>query len=48
MIAGTVEDHVLHASALQSAGVQQVIVSLEGIWDSDAVATFGQVIKAFR
>jgi F420-dependent oxidoreductase-like protein len=46
--AGTVEDHILHASALQSAGVQQVIVSLEGVWDSDAVATFGDVIAALR
>jgi F420-dependent oxidoreductase-like protein len=45
---GTVEDHVLHAAALQAAGVQQVIVALEGVWDSGAVATFGQVIAAMR
>jgi alkanesulfonate monooxygenase SsuD/methylene tetrahydromethanopterin reductase-like flavin-dependent oxidoreductase (luciferase family) len=45
---GTVEDHVLHAAALRSVGVQQVIVSLEGVWDADAVGTFGQVIAALR
>jgi F420-dependent oxidoreductase-like protein len=46
--AGTVEDHVLHVRALQEAGVDDVIVSLEGVWDSAAVTTFGEVIAALR
>jgi F420-dependent oxidoreductase-like protein len=41
---GTVEDHVLRARALRAAGVQHVIVSLPGVWDSPAVETFAQVI----
>lgn len=42
---GTVEDHVLRVRALRAAGVQHVIVSLPGVWDSPAVETFAQVIK---
>jgi F420-dependent oxidoreductase-like protein len=45
---GIVADHVLHARALRDAGVQHVIVSLEGVWDSTAVEDFGEVIAAFR
>ena len=45
---GTVEDHVLRARALRDAGVQHVIVSLPGVWDSPAVETFGRVIDALR
>jgi alkanesulfonate monooxygenase SsuD/methylene tetrahydromethanopterin reductase-like flavin-dependent oxidoreductase (luciferase family) len=43
---GTVEDHVLRVRALRAAGVQHVIVSLPGVWDSPAVETFAQVIAA--
>jgi F420-dependent oxidoreductase-like protein len=46
--AGTVDDHVLRVRALQQAGVQHVIVSLPGVWDSPAVETFGAVIAALR
>jgi F420-dependent oxidoreductase-like protein len=46
--AGTVSDHVLRVRALQDAGVQHVIVSLPGVWDSPAVETFGAVITALR
>jgi F420-dependent oxidoreductase-like protein len=46
--AGTVEDHILAIQALRAAGVDDVIVSLEGVWDSDAVTVFGQVIAAAR
>ena len=46
--AGTVEDHVIHLRALQAAGVQHVIVSLEGVWDGPALSTFGEVIAALR
>jgi alkanesulfonate monooxygenase SsuD/methylene tetrahydromethanopterin reductase-like flavin-dependent oxidoreductase (luciferase family) len=45
---GTVDDHVLHTRALQAEGVQHVIVSLEGVWDSSAVEDFAEVIAAFR
>jgi alkanesulfonate monooxygenase SsuD/methylene tetrahydromethanopterin reductase-like flavin-dependent oxidoreductase (luciferase family) len=45
---GTVEDHVLRVRSLVAAGVQHVIVSLEGVWDSPAVQRFGEVIAAFR
>jgi F420-dependent oxidoreductase-like protein len=48
VVSGTVEDHALHVRALAEAGVRHVIVSLEGVWDSDAVQTFGEVIAAFR
>jgi len=44
---GTVEDHVLRARTLQAAGVQHVIVSLEGIWDAPAIERFAEVIAAF-
>jgi F420-dependent oxidoreductase-like protein len=43
---GTVEDHLLRVRALQAAGVQQVIVSLEGVWDSPAIERFAEVIAA--
>lgn len=46
--AGTVDDHVLRVRALQQTGVQHVIVSLPGVWDSPAVETFGAVIAALR
>lgn len=46
--AGTVTDHVLRIRALQEVGVQHVIVSLPGVWDSAAVETFGAVITALR
>jgi F420-dependent oxidoreductase-like protein len=45
---GTVEDHVLRVRTLQEAGVQHVIVSLDGIWDSPAIERFAEVIAAFR
>ena len=45
---GTVEDHVLRIRALQQAGVQHVIVSLPGVWDSPAVETFAEVISTLR
>jgi alkanesulfonate monooxygenase SsuD/methylene tetrahydromethanopterin reductase-like flavin-dependent oxidoreductase (luciferase family) len=44
---GTVEDHVLRVRRLQQCGVQHVIVSLAGVWDSAAVDRFGEVISAF-
>ncbi len=44
---GTIEDHVLRARALQQAGVQHVIVSLEGVYDSPAIERFAEVIAAF-
>jgi F420-dependent oxidoreductase-like protein len=43
---GTVEDHVLRVRALRDAGVQHVIVSLEGVWDSPAIDRFAEVIAA--
>jgi alkanesulfonate monooxygenase SsuD/methylene tetrahydromethanopterin reductase-like flavin-dependent oxidoreductase (luciferase family) len=43
---GTVDDHVLRFRALRAAGVQDVIVSLTGVWDSPAVERFGAVIGA--
>ena len=45
---GTVEDQLLRVRVLQAAGVQDVIVSLTGVWDSPAVERFGQVIAAAR
>jgi alkanesulfonate monooxygenase SsuD/methylene tetrahydromethanopterin reductase-like flavin-dependent oxidoreductase (luciferase family) len=45
---GTVDDHVLRIQALQHAGVQHVIVSLPGVWDSPALAVFAEVIAALR
>ena len=45
---GTVEDHVIRARALQAAGVDHVIVSLAGLWDSPALERFADVIAAFR
>ncbi len=45
---GTVEDHVLRARALQAAGVEQLIVSLAGLWDSPALERFADVIAAVR
>jgi hypothetical protein len=45
---GTVEDHLLRVRALQAAGVQDVIVSLTGVWDSPAIERFGRVIAAAR
>jgi alkanesulfonate monooxygenase SsuD/methylene tetrahydromethanopterin reductase-like flavin-dependent oxidoreductase (luciferase family) len=45
---GTVEDHVIRARALQTAGVDHVIVSLAGLWDSPALERFADVIAAFR
>ena len=44
--AGTVADHLLQARALQAAGVGHVIVSLDGVWDTAAVETYGEVIAA--
>jgi len=44
---GTIEDHVLRARALQQAGVEHVIVSLEGVYDSPAIERFAEVIAAF-
>jgi hypothetical protein len=41
---GTIEDHLLRVRALQAAGVQHVIVSLEGIWDGPAIERFAEVI----
>ncbi|MET0741382.1 MAG: LLM class flavin-dependent oxidoreductase [Candidatus Nanopelagicales bacterium] len=46
--AGTVDDHVLRARGLQAVGVEHVIVSLVGIWDSPAIERFGDVIDACR
>jgi len=43
---GTIEDHVLRVRALQAVGVQHVIVSLEGVWDSPAIERFAEVITA--
>ena len=43
---GTVEDHVLRARALQAAGVDHLIVSPAGIWDSPAIERFAEVIAA--
>ncbi len=43
---GTVEDHVLRAGALLDAGVDHVIVSLVGVWDSPAIARYAEVIRA--
>ena len=43
---GTVEDHVLRVRALQAAGVQQVIVSLDDVWASPAIERYGEVIAA--
>jgi len=45
---GTVEDHLLRVQALREAGVQHLIVSLAGVWDSPAVERFGEVIAAVR
>ncbi len=45
---GTVEDHVLRVGALRDAGVQHVIVSLAGVWDSPAVEHYGAVVAAVR
>lgn len=45
---GTVADHVVHVRGLQAAGVRHVIVSLDGVWDSSALETFGEVISACR
>ncbi len=43
---GTVEDHVLRVRALQAAGVQHVIVSLDDLWASPAIERFGEVVAA--
>jgi alkanesulfonate monooxygenase SsuD/methylene tetrahydromethanopterin reductase-like flavin-dependent oxidoreductase (luciferase family) len=48
VVGGTVEDHVLRARALRAAGVQHVIVSLEGVWDSPALDRFADVIAELR
>ena len=45
---GTVADQVLRVQALRGVGVQHVIVSLAGVWDSPAVERFGEVITAVR
>jgi len=45
-VAGTVADHVLRVRALRAVGVQHVIVSLDGLWDTPAVEAFGEVIAA--
>jgi F420-dependent oxidoreductase-like protein len=45
---GTVEDHVLRVEALRSVGVQHVIVSLVGVWDSPAVERYAEVMAATR
>ncbi len=45
---GTVEDHVLRARALQAAGVQHLIVSLDDVWDSPALERYADVITAVR
>lgn len=45
---GTVEDHALRVGALADAGVEHVIVSLAGVWDSPAVEHYGSVITAAR
>ena len=45
---GTVEDHVLRVGALRDAGVRHVIVALAGVWDSPAVARYGEVVRAVR
>jgi hypothetical protein len=44
-VTGTVEDHVLRARALQAAGVQHMIVSIDGVWDSPALALFAEVVR---
>ena len=38
---------MLRARALQTAGVDHVIVSLAGLWDSPAIERFAEVIAAF-
>ncbi|WP_158220313.1 TIGR03560 family F420-dependent LLM class oxidoreductase [Kineosporia sp. A_224] len=45
---GTIEDHVLRVGALRAAGVQHVVVSLAGVWDSPAVEHYGAVVAAAR
>jgi F420-dependent oxidoreductase-like protein len=45
---GTVEDHVLRVAGLRTAGVDHVVVSLVGVWDSAAVEHYGAVIAAVR
>jgi F420-dependent oxidoreductase-like protein len=45
---GTPEDHVLRVRALRAAGVSHAIVSLAGVWDTDAVERYSTVIEAFR
>jgi hypothetical protein len=44
-VTGTVEDHVLRARALQAAGVQHMIVSIDGVWDSPALDLFAEVVR---
>jgi F420-dependent oxidoreductase-like protein len=45
---GTIEDHVLRVGSLRAAGVQHVVVSLAGVWDSPAVEHYGAVMAAAR
>ncbi|MFI7586798.1 TIGR03560 family F420-dependent LLM class oxidoreductase [Spongisporangium articulatum] len=45
---GTVEDHVLRARSYVDAGVQHLIVSPVGVWDSPALERYGEVIAAVR
>jgi F420-dependent oxidoreductase-like protein len=44
---GTIEDHVLRARAFQAVGVQHLIVSLVGVWETTAIERFGEVIARF-
>jgi len=45
---GTVEDHVLRARALQAAGAQHLIVSLDDVWGSAALERYAEVIAVLR
>ncbi len=45
---GTVGDHAVRVRTLCAAGVDHVIVSLVGVWDSPAVERYGAVIAAVR
>jgi alkanesulfonate monooxygenase SsuD/methylene tetrahydromethanopterin reductase-like flavin-dependent oxidoreductase (luciferase family)/predicted kinase len=45
---GTVEDHVLRSRALQAAGAQHLIVSLDDVWDSPALERYAEVITTLR